>query len=43
MCVWHFLAAVEGFGRANWDLKDPVEPMSIEKLRELGIDGFTDV
>lgn len=40
MSLWQFMAAVEGFGRANWGLKDAVEPMSIEKLRELGIEGF---
>ena len=41
MSLWHFLAAIEGHGRAHWGLKEPVEPMSLEKLRELNIEGFT--
>ena len=40
MSMWHFLAAVEGYGKAHWGLKDAVEPMSIEKLQALGVDGF---
>lgn len=40
MTMWHFLAAVEGFGRANWNLKDAPDAMSVEKLRKLGVDGF---
>lgn len=40
MSLWHFLAAIEGHGRAHWGLKEPVEPMSLEKLRELNIEGF---
>lgn len=31
MSMWHFLAAVEGFGRANWGLKEAITPMSIER------------
>ena len=38
MSLWHFLAAVEGFGKANWGLKDAIMPMTIERLRELGIE-----
>ena len=38
MSLWHFLAAVEGFGKANWGLKDAIKPMTIERLRELGIE-----
>ena len=38
MSLWHFLAAVEGFGKANWGLKDAINPMTIERLRELGIE-----
>lgn len=40
MSLWHFLAAIEGYGREHWGLKEPVEPMSLEKLRELNIEGF---
>ena len=39
--MWHLLAAVEGHGKAHWGLKEAVEPMSIEKLQALGIEGFT--
>lgn len=41
MSLWHFLATVEGYGKAHWALKEAVEPMSIEKLQALGIEGFT--
>lgn len=42
MSLWQWAAAVEGHGRAHWGLKEPVEAMSIEKLRALGIEGFED-
>lgn len=39
--LWHFMAALEGYGRANgWDIGSEPEPMPIDKLRELGISGF---
>lgn len=39
--LWHFMAALDGYGRANgWKTGPGFEPMSDEKLRELGIDGF---
>ena len=38
MSLWHVLAAVEGFGKANWGLKEAIRPMTIERLRELGIE-----
>lgn len=39
--LWHFMAALDGYGRANgWDVKDEPEPMPLDKLQALGIDGF---
>lgn len=39
--LWAFLAAVEGYGRAHgWDIADHAEPMSVERLQALGVDGF---
>ena len=38
MSLWNFLAAVEGYGKAHWGLKEAIRPMTIERLRELGIE-----
>lgn len=41
MTLWEFMACIEGYGRANgWKIEDKVEPMSIERLRALGVDGI---
>lgn len=38
---WEFMAALEGYGRSQgWSSEDKAEPMSAERLRELGIEGF---
>lgn len=38
--LWEFMAAVEGYGRSQgWKMQEEVEPMSIERLRALGVDG----
>ncbi len=39
--LWHFIAALEGHGRANgWWKSGKDELLSEERLAELGIDGF---
>ena len=39
--LWHFMAALDGYGRANgWNVEDEPEPMPMDKLRALEIDGF---
>ncbi|MDO5621913.1 MAG: hypothetical protein Q4G24_10630 [Paracoccus sp. (in: a-proteobacteria)] len=43
MSMWHFMAFIEGHGRAHWGWKAPVEAMSVDKLRALGVEGFEDV
>ena len=41
MTPWHFMACVEGFGRANgWKAEARGKPMSEERMRELGIEGI---
>ena len=41
MKLWHFLAAVDGYGRSQgWKMDEQATPMSVERLRELGIEGF---
>lgn len=40
MSPWQFVACLDGYGRANgWTRKDSAgQPMSIERLRELGVE-----
>lgn len=41
MSPWHFMACVEGFGRANgWKAETRGKPMSDARMRELGIEGI---
>ena len=36
---WEFLACVDGFGKSNgWKMDQAVQPMSLKRLRELGIE-----
>ena len=39
--LWEFMAALEGYGRSQgWKMDDKGEPMTADRLRDLGIDGF---
>lgn len=41
MTPWEFMACLEGYGRSQgWETGPKDKPMSIERLRELGIEGF---
>lgn len=41
MTLWHFLAAIEGYGRSQgWKFEKQGKAMSVERLRELGVEGF---
>lgn len=41
MSPWAFLACLDGYGRAQgWDMKPQGQPMTSDRLRELGIEGF---
>lgn len=40
MTPWQFMASLEGFGRANgWQPPSNEQSMSIDRMRELGIEG----
>lgn len=40
MTPWQFMASLSGFGRANgWQPSSTDKPMSIDRMRELGIEG----
>lgn len=40
MSLWHFMAAISGYGKANgWKAGSGEKPMSAERMRELGIMG----
>jgi len=41
MTPWQFMASLDGYGRANgWKAERQSKPMSIERMRELGIEGM---
>lgn len=43
MSRWEWFAAVEGYGRAaGWKMDKPVQAMSVERMRELGLMGDAD-
>lgn len=40
MSLWHFMAAISGYGKANgWNPSAGGKPMSMDRMRELGIMG----
>jgi len=40
MTPWEFMACLDGYGRANgWEVNKSGKPMSIDRMRELGIEG----
>ena len=40
MTPWEFMACLDGYGRAKgWKAEPQGKPMSIERMRELGIEG----
>lgn len=40
MSPWQFMACLDGYGRANgWEQPNRDKPMSVERMRELGIEG----
>lgn len=40
MTPWEFMAALDGYGRAQgWNAAPKDPPMSLDRMRELGIDG----
>lgn len=41
MSPWEFMACLDGYGRANgWKREASGPAMSIDRMRELGIEGF---
>lgn len=41
MDMWHFLAAIEGYAKAHFGIKEASDEVSDDTLRALGIEGFT--
>ncbi|MCJ8138607.1 hypothetical protein [Falsirhodobacter halotolerans] len=41
MSLWEFMACLDGYGRANgWQANPGGRGMSVERMRELGIEGI---
>lgn len=41
MTPWEFMACLDGYGRSQgWKTGPKGKPMSVARLRELGIEGF---
>lgn len=41
MTPWEFMACVDGYGKSKgWNDSPKGKPMSVARLRELGIEGF---
>lgn len=41
MTPWEFMACLDGYGRSQgWNAAPTTPPMSLDRLRELGIEGI---
>lgn len=42
MTPWEFMACLDGYGRSQgWDTAPQGKALSVDRLRQLGIEGFT--